>query len=783
MKKILSILIVGILALSGFVAADIKNDESDTIEKIETINFSEKLVLQEKDEYLTVELEGANLLLAESGEPMLPVYCKTFEFSSAAKIKGITCDYSDIKEKSITKKIIPVPEATPRCYSNNVDRKPLLKEDEEIYRSNALFPGNWYDYKIYCGLNNEGVSTTFVIVEVHPVQYAPMENMLYYVSDVEIQVTYDDPGIDATSAGHESYDLVVIAPEKFSESLQPLIDHKNDHGLDTFLKTTENIYSEYTGRDNPEQIKYFIKDAFETWDIKYVLLVGGLKSYIYAKDKDDCNQGSTAWYVPVRYTNLPSGDEVGVISDLYYSDLYRYNEISEEWEFEDWNSNDDGVLASPQDALDLMPDVYIGRLACRNKVEVNIVVDKIINYESTPPDDKPWFKSMVGVAGKTFNLFDGLDQDQHFGRDYVFISDFEWQEFVPYRERLTRVEVKIGQWYGGSPDLRLSIEKPLGNVLTFKELPASEIRSELCDWVSFDVPDVYVVPGEKYFITLAAPLGSEYGWRYGEPDIVGKDRYPQGNSSRGPGYDWCFKTFDLPEDENQPDAEYAVDAAISYMGDLVDNPVRVYSTNRDTGGLTLTTEDITTSISQGAGYVLFQGHGNPLSWNNIWHDGNYPDDWAEGISIYNFGELSNGEKLPVVIVGGCHNGLFNITLINSILSQKLNEDHWYWTHGSPTPVCFSWGLCVLKQGGAIASTGCTGYGYGGGTPLDNSGGLEVNFFHQIGQDDSTNLGSAHSGAIRKFITEKTIGSLQRFCIVEFQLFGDPSLKLGGYEQI
>jgi len=39
MKKILSILIVGILALSGFVAADIKNDESDTIEKIETIKY------------------------------------------------------------------------------------------------------------------------------------------------------------------------------------------------------------------------------------------------------------------------------------------------------------------------------------------------------------------------------------------------------------------------------------------------------------------------------------------------------------------------------------------------------------------------------------------------------------------------------------------------------------------------------------------------------------------------------------------------------------------------
>jgi len=772
MKKLVPFILVGILILSGFGAADIINDEPESVvKKIEMITFSEKLILREKDEYLTVEIEGTDSLLTEAGEPMLPVYRKTFAFSSAAKIKGIACDYSEVKEKSITKKVIPAPEVVPRCYPNNVDRKPLLKEDEEIYRSNALFPGNWYDYSIRCGLNSKGVSTTFVTVEVYPVQYAPTENMLYYVSDVEIRVAYDDPGVDATSAGLESYDMVIIAPEDFSELLQPLINHKNDHGLNTFLKTTEEIYSEYTGRDKPEQIKYFIKDAKETMNITYVLLVGGLKSYIYAKDKDDRNQGSTDWHLPVRYTNIPASDEIGVISDLYYSDLYKYDESSGEWEFGDWDSNKDDIFASGNDALDLVPDVYVGRLACRNKVEVKIVVDKIINYESTSSDEKPWFRRMVGVAGKTFGFVNGVDQNQLYGVDHVDIYDFEWQEFAPSKERLARVEVKIAQWYGGSPNLKLSIEKPLGTVLTFKELPASEIPSESYGFVSFDVPDVYLVSGEKYYITLTAPLGSEYSWACSETD----DRYPQGNSSGGTGHDWCFRTFDLPEDGEQPDAEYDVDAAFNYMGDLVDDPVRVYATNRDTGGLSLTTEDIITAISQGAGYVLFQGHGNPLSWNTIWHDGVYPVDWAEGISIYDFGKLSNGEKLPIILVGGCHNGLFNVTLIKTLLSNRINNDHWYWTHGSPAPVCFSWGLCVLPQGGAIASTGCTGYGY-----ADNSV-MEVNFFHQIGQGGSTTLGSAHSGSIRKFINENTIGSSERFCIVEYQLFGDPSLKLGGYE--
>ena len=47
--------------------------------------------------------------------------------------------------------------------------------------------------------------------------------------------------------------------------------------------------------------------------------------------------------------------------------------------------------------------------------------------------------------------------------------------------------------------------------------------------------------------------------------------------------------------------------------------------------------------------------------------------------------------------------------------------------GIPVPVCFSWGLVVKPRGGAIASTGCTGYGHGmmKDNPVTLSGALEV----------------------------------------------------------
>ena len=177
--------------------------------------------------------------------------------------------------------------------------------------------------------------------------------------------------------------------------------------------TTEEIYEIFNGTDKPEQIKYCIKDAIEKNDITYVLLVGGLKSLIWAIPRDDENQGSKHWYLPVRYNNLydnpqfPLDEEdhivhdPGCLTDLYYADVYKYNETSCEYEFEDWDPNGDGIFAAWRHPvyendtdLDYYPDVSLGRLACRNKLEVKNVVDKIIKYE-TMYISPLWFERLV----------------------------------------------------------------------------------------------------------------------------------------------------------------------------------------------------------------------------------------------------------------------------------------------------------------------------------------------------------------------------------------------------
>jgi hypothetical protein len=180
--------------------------------------------------------------------------------------------------------------------------------------------------------------------------------------------------------------MVIIAPREFSDAIQPLITHKNAVGISTFLKTTEDIYSEYIGNDEAEKIKYFIKDSIETFNIHYVLLVGGRKGQ------------SLQWYVPPRYVHLDDGARYTMyITDLYFADIYNENGN----DFETWDTNDNGIYGEwGFDTMDLKPDVSVGRLPCRNTREVQTVVGKIITYE-TSSYGKSWCQNIVGVGGDT----------------------------------------------------------------------------------------------------------------------------------------------------------------------------------------------------------------------------------------------------------------------------------------------------------------------------------------------------------------------------------------------
>ncbi len=665
MKKLLPLLLAVILALNGLGAIALpETEENNLIEKTipisssishikiddqyATVNlqFLEPDVI-ERETYVELNIEGANARLCHAGKPILPIYTKTMSFPFGTKIVNIEYETQEVKSMVLSEKIVPAPPPVIRGMEKNVLE---YKKDETIYNSNELYPENWFSSYTGGGLDENNEHKTFCTIRVYPVRYSPGTNIIQYVEEIDLTITYMEPKTSpfpTTSV----YDLVIITPSTFSDDLQKLVDHKNNHDVPTTLKTTEAIYNEYGGVDKPEQIKYFIKYAKENWNITYVLLVGGLKSLLWGNPRDDKNQGTKDWHLPVRYTNLKESGEIydpGFISDLYYADIY-----DGEGNFSSWDSNEDGIFAKwsglggDRDIINFYPDVYVGRLACRNKFEVKIMVNKIIKYESTPADPS-WYNKMVVVGGDAFN---------DTGTDYI-------------------------------------------------------------------------------------------------------------------------------------EGELICDKGLSYMLDF--EPVKLYGSNRYINpDYTPLTTNIKREINAGCGHLFFDGHAHPGDWNTGW-PGEFDHLILEGgISIYDFPILRNGGKLPVCVVGGCHNSQFNVSLFATLLKKPF-----MWTHGLPVPECWSWHLTRKIGGGSIATIGNTGLGYEAGGEYGDRDGDGVNepdcveayggylerCFYDTFNKSAGILGEVWGGAINKYLDTYPGMDFQwdAKVVEEWALLGDPSLKIGGY---
>ena len=187
------------------------------------------------------------------------------------------------------------------------------------------------------------------------------------------------------------------------------------------------------------------------------------------------------------------------------------------------------------------------------------------------------------------------------------------------------------------------------------------------------------------------------------------------------------------------------------------------------------------AINDGCGFLYLSGHGNKHTWVT-----NAPD----GSSVGRFGRfhmmfLFNKNKLPVCLVGGCHNSNFDIGNENSIKSIFLPWSIQTWRLG-----CWSWFLVSNNRGGTIATIGSTGLcwystEYGGG----GSDWLNTHFFKEYNNGEHT-LGKIWKKTLTGFIENHPIdwetpagdvSSIDAKSVQEWVLLGDPSLKIGGYE--
>jgi hypothetical protein len=164
MKKFIPLVIIGVLLLSGLGAVAIP--EGDV--KQSSVSFS-NLTIEEKEEYVSLDLSGTNSVLMRKDHYMIPTQIETFTFPFGTKIKNVHCTPKNIQTKSLPDKLKITPE--PVIFGKSSSDHSVQKT------SNQISINSWYEYDVRTGLiNNERV--VIVKVQTFPIQYHPQKNII-----------------------------------------------------------------------------------------------------------------------------------------------------------------------------------------------------------------------------------------------------------------------------------------------------------------------------------------------------------------------------------------------------------------------------------------------------------------------------------------------------------------------------------------------------------------------------------------------------------------------------
>jgi len=384
-KKTIGIIIFLMFAFSNYLPLieGVSEQQYDEMKMFESLIFSKPIIENVDDgKSISINIEGADSKLMIANEPILPRYNENIILPIGTSIKYVNITPKIVNKKSIIQNIETCPKPSNLGEINSISSESLKVNENP---SNYYFPDKWYDYNIGCGLN-ENERVLFLTINIYPVRYSQVQDILYYAEEFDIEIIYQEPVVPIVF--DDIYDLLIITTEAFSPYINTLVDHKIQRGITTKMVTIDDIknsvYFPVNGEYNREKTKYFIKNAIENWGITYVLLIGGI----------DC--GFTVCY---SYLTWDDAGEEYFPCDLYYADIYDSN-----MEFASWDVNDNHLYGEYPDDLsgmDFYPDVYLGRLPCKNINEVEVIVNKIINYENNNfISDNALF-----IAGDTYASF------------------------------------------------------------------------------------------------------------------------------------------------------------------------------------------------------------------------------------------------------------------------------------------------------------------------------------------------------------------------------------------
>jgi gingipain R len=262
----------------------------------------------------------------------------------------------------------------PRNRSNS------LTEEGDSYHSDSFYPLNLAVSQIPYIIRNERFQT----FQVYPFQYNPVTRVLRFYYEMELQLianegedinplsNSDKSIIQVGSLGNNCINepaqtlksgqlpsdkgsMLIICPEVFLASIKPLAEWRNQTGIQTEIIDAGQFKT-------PAEIYNFVKEYYYAKkNLAYLLLVGDSK------------------HVPPF--NLSTGSSDNSYSYLSGNDHY--------------------------------PDILVGRFSAESAKDVDIQVQRTIEYETGPKSSTGWHTVVTGLASTLSPGDDGESDFQH----------------------------------------------------------------------------------------------------------------------------------------------------------------------------------------------------------------------------------------------------------------------------------------------------------------------------------------------------------------------------------
>ena len=222
----------------------------------------------------------------------------------------------------------------------------------------------------YVGLNplvNEETGTYRVVFRDTLVSRNPQDTATQYIALTREKFRKPqivEVPLSELRSTHNGADYIIITDTPFLSDVQPLADFRAQHGnLRTKVVNVQNIYDEFShGILNPYAIREFLKYAYENWQPPaptYVLLVGD--------------------------THVDLKNELSFVPTIQVQ-IAGYGATASDHQFVTFRGDDN------------FPDMFIGRMPARNRVDARVFVERAINYE-TQAEIGPWQKRLLMLAG------------------------------------------------------------------------------------------------------------------------------------------------------------------------------------------------------------------------------------------------------------------------------------------------------------------------------------------------------------------------------------------------